>query len=411
MTVLVAIAGLALLILIHEAGHFFVAMAVGMRPKRFYVGFPPALAKTTRGGVEYGLGAIPLGGYVKIPGMHRPAPSDLDVHFAAALHEEPRLLGVADRMKRVLAESDFEGARSALPEFEHTVAEAPLSPATARAARRGLNELADALGPDSYWRQRTWKKLAVIAAGPATNLVFAVVLLAVVYMVGIPSAASRRVDAVEPKTPAAQAGLRPRDVIIGVNRIPTSTFPQVRQAIQDSEGRPLVLSVIRGGKYRELRPVKPVKRAGGGGYVLGFNPAIVRYKRYGPIEAVGLAGKDVWFVTRAMGNWLVHATSKSNRKQISTPVGIVRTSSEAVHQGYRDYFAILALISLSLALLNLLPLLPLDGGHIAFSLVEGLRGKAVGRVVYERVSMIGIALILFIYVIGLSNDIGNLRGG
>jgi regulator of sigma E protease len=112
-----------------------------------------------------------------------------------------------------------------------------------------------------------------------------------------------------------------------------------------------------------------------------------------------------------MGNWLIHVTSPANRKQISTPVGIVRTSSEAAQQGYRDYFSILALISLSLALLNLLPLLPLDGGHIAFSLIEGLRGKAVGRVVYERVSMIGIALILFIYVLGISNDIGNLHGG
>jgi len=409
MTVIVAIAGLAFLILIHEAGHFFVALAVGMRPRRFYVGFPPALAKTTRGGVEYGLGAIPLGGYVKIPGMHRPAPSDLDVHFGAALHEEPRLLGVIDRMKRPLGESDFEGARGLLPELERSVAEAPLSPGAARAAHRGLNELADALGLDSYWRQRTWKKVAVIAAGPATNLVFAVVLLAIVYMFGIPSAASRRVEAVEPKTPAAQAGLRPGDVIIGINRIPTNTFTQVRSAIQESKGRPLVLSVIRNGMYGELEPVKPVKRSGG--YLLGFNPTIVRYKHYGPATAIGLAGKDVWYVTRAMGNWLVHATSKSNRKQISTPVGIVRTSSEAVQNGYRDYLAILALISLSLALLNLLPLLPLDGGHITFSLIEGLRGKAVGRVVYERVSMIGIALILFIYVIGLSNDIGNLRGG
>ena len=99
--------------------------------------------------------------------------------------------------------------------------------------------------------------------------------------------------------------------------------------------------------------------------------------------------------------------SLSSNRQI----GIVRTSSEAAQQGYRDYFAILALISLSLALLNLLPLLPLDGGHIAFSIIEGLRGKAVGRVVYERVSMIGIALILFIYVLGISNDIGNLHGG
>ena len=408
MTFIVAIAGLAFLILIHEAGHFFVALAVGMRPRRFYVGFPPALAKTTRGGVEYGLGAIPLGGYVKIPGMHRPAPSDLDAHFGAALHEEPRLLGVIDRMKRVLDESDFEGARGLLPELERSVAEAPLSPGAARAAHRGLNELADALGLDSYWRQRTWKKVAVIAAGPATNLVFAVVLLAIVYMFGIPAAASRRVEAVEPKTPAAQAGLRHGDVIIGVNRIPTNTFTQVRRAIHESKGRPLVLSVIRNRKYRELKPVKPVKQSGG--YLLGFNPTIVRYKHYGPATAIGLAGKDVWYVTRALGNWLVHATSKSNRKQISTPVGIVRTSSEAVQNGYRDYLAILALISLSLALLNLLPLLPLDGGHIAFSLIEGIRGRAVPREVYERVSAVGIVLVVLLFFIGISNDIGRLGG-
>ena len=72
-----AILGLAFLILIHEAGHFFTARAVGMRPRKFYIGFPPAVVKRVRGGVEYGIGAIPLGGYVKIPGMHRPAPGDL----------------------------------------------------------------------------------------------------------------------------------------------------------------------------------------------------------------------------------------------------------------------------------------------------------------------------------------------
>ena len=155
--------------------------------------------------------------------------------------------------------------------------------------------------------------------------------------------------------------------------------------------------------------MKPIKRSGV--YILGFRPAVIRYKHYGPISAFGLAGRDTWLVTKAMGNWLTHVTSPANRKQISTPVGIVRTSSEAVQSGYRDYLAILALISLSLALLNLLPLLPLDGGHIAFSLIEGVRGKAVSRVVYERVSMVGIALILFIYVIGITNDIGNLRGG
>src|SRR4051812_38040286 len=410
MTVLVAILGLAFLILIHEAGHFYTAIAVGMRPRRFYIGFPPAIAKKTRNGVEYGLGVIPLGGYVKIPGMHRPAPSDLDLYFGPALFEEPRLLPAVDRVKRLLAVSEFEQARGALEDLERAVSEADLKPGTARTARRGLNELADSLGLDSYWRQPVWKRLAVIAAGPATNLVFAVILLAVVYMIGIPSAASRRVDAIEKGTPAAKAGLEPGDTIFAVNRIPTRTFKEVRRAIQTSQGHPLALYVIhRNGQIDELPAVKPEKSSGT--YVLGFRPAIVRYKHYGPVQAVGLAGRDVGYVTKAMGNWIIHVTSPANRKQISTPVGIVRTSSEAAQQGYRDYFAILALISLSLALLNLLPLLPLDGGHIAFSLIEGLRGKAVGRVVYERVSMIGIALILFIYVLGISNDIGNLHGG
>ena len=91
MNILVSILGLAVLILLHEAGHFFVARAVGMRPRRFYLGFPPALVKVTRNGIEYGVGAIPLGGYVKIPGMHRPAASDLDVQLAPALAEDTSL--------------------------------------------------------------------------------------------------------------------------------------------------------------------------------------------------------------------------------------------------------------------------------------------------------------------------------
>src|SRR5256714_12782660 len=102
MSILIAIVGLGFLVMIHEAGHFFTARAVGMRPRRFYVGFPPALAKTTRNGIEYGLGAIPLGGYVKIPGMHRPAPSDLDAHLGEARDEAPRLLAPVERVQRPL---------------------------------------------------------------------------------------------------------------------------------------------------------------------------------------------------------------------------------------------------------------------------------------------------------------------
>ena len=101
----------------------------------------------------------------------------------------------------------------------------------------------------------------------------------------------------------------------------------------------------------------------------------------------------------------------SGREEISSPVGIVRGSSDALDRGWETYLWVLGLISLSLALMNLLPLLPLDGGHIAFSIIEGVRGRSVGREVYERVSVVGIAVVLMLFFIGLSNDIGGRNGG
>jgi len=104
-SIFVSLLGLAFLILVHEAGHFFVARGVGMNPRKFYLGFPPAIIKTKRNGIEYGVGAIPLGGYVKIPGMHRPAAGDLDVHFGRAIEEAPPL-GEEAVLARLKAEFD-----------------------------------------------------------------------------------------------------------------------------------------------------------------------------------------------------------------------------------------------------------------------------------------------------------------
>ena len=174
MSITIAILGLAFLILLHEAGHFFVARAVGMSPRRFYLGFPPALVKVRRKGIEYGIGAIPLGGYVKIPGMHRPAPSDVDVQLGPALKEDPSLFPKAARIQRALEQDDLASARDHVPELEQAVAAAQLTPASARAAQRCLSELRDGLADDAYWRQATWKRIAVIFAGPGTNILLAI---------------------------------------------------------------------------------------------------------------------------------------------------------------------------------------------------------------------------------------------
>jgi regulator of sigma E protease len=408
MNIAIAILGLAVLILIHEAGHFFVARAVGMSPRRFYLGFPPALVKVRRKGIEYGIGAIPLGGYVKIPGMHRPAPSDVDVQLGPALKEDPSLFPKAARVQRALEAGDLATAREHLPELERAVADAELSPAAARAAQRCVNELRDGLGEDAYWRQRTWKRIAVIFAGPGANILVALALPFIAYMIGAPGDLNTTVRRVEPGTPAQAMGLRPGDTIVSVNTQQTPAFDNVSHAIRTSNGQPISLTVLRGPKAKLLGPTRPEKS--GGRYVLGFEPGWDTI-RYGPVGAVRHSLDDNWRATQATITFLPRIVTNSGRKQVSGPTGIVDVSQRVVSISFTWYLLVLGLVSLSLALLNLLPLLPLDGGHILFSIVEGLRGRAVGREVYERVSAIGIALFLVLMFIGLSNDINRLGGG
>jgi regulator of sigma E protease len=398
----VAIFGLALLILLHEAGHFFVARAVGMRPRKFYVGFPPALVKVRRKGIEYGVGAIPLGGYVKIPGMHRPAPSDAAVHFDAVAAEAPDLLPAVQALKRHLETGDLAAASAALGPLEAKLASKELSPPARKALERGLRELEDGLGPDAYWRARTWKRVAVIFAGPATNLLLALVLFTVLYMFGGGKATST-VDAVVDGRPAASAGLRPGDRIVAVNGATIDDPADIPDRISGSNGEPLTLIVQRGGKPVVLGPVRPEKIEGA--YRLGF---VLRGTGLSPPDAVWASVKLTGAVTREIGRALGRLVRGSGREDIASPVGIVQGSSNALDEGLQTFLWVMGLISLSLALLNLLPLLPLDGGHIAFSIIEGLRGRAVGRSVYERVSAIGIAFVLLLFFIGLSNDINRL---
>jgi len=401
---LIGILGLAFLILIHEAGHFFTALAVKMRPRKFYIGFPPPLARTTRNGIEYGIGSVPLGGYVKIPGMHRPAPADVDIHFARAIGERPQLFAATTVLRRRLEEGDLDGAADELHRLERVLDDVKLSPLARRAADRGLAELGDALGPDAYWRQRTWRKVAVIVAGPGTNLVLAFVLFVVVLMAA-GGALTATVDQVQSDAPAAKVGLHSGDRILAIagRRV---TPVQVRQRIMSSGGRPIRLLVRRDGRDVVLGPVKAKQQDGG--YRLGF---ALRAK---PLAAPAAAWRSLKLsgeLTRRTGAVLANIFHRKERKQISSPVGIVQGSTEALHQGWEAYLGVLGYLSLALALLNLLPLLPLDGGHIAFSLVEGIRGRAIGRHVYERVSVVGFALVLMLFFIGLSNDVGRIGGG
>jgi regulator of sigma E protease len=405
MNILVAIGGLAFLILIHEAGHFFTALAVKMRPRRFYIFFPPAIVKWQRKGIEYGIGAVPLGGYVKIPGMHKPAGSDLEGQFGPAIDEAPWLAAHLEPVTKALDEDRLQDARTGLGDLRAAFERSDLSDPARKSAERGLTDTDDAVADDAYWRAPVWKRVTVIAAGPLTNLVFAIILLAIVFMLGVPSKVDHTIATVDPGTPAAEI-VRAGDTIVAIDGQPVEG-DQISEKIRASNGEPVSLTVERGGKEVTVQ-ARP--RLIEGAYRLGFTLGVI-YESYGPWDALKLAGERTWEATSAIGASLARIVTGEGRKDVASPVGIVQASSETLEAGFREYLGILALISLSLALLNLLPLLPLDGGHIAFSLAEGVRGRAIPRAAYERASAIGILIVLFLFFIGLTNDVNRIRGG
>ena len=389
MSFTVAILGLAVLIMIHEAGHFVAARAVGMRPRKFYLGFGPPLVKTTRGGVEYGIAAIPLGGYVKIPGMHRPAPGDLRATLRPELQEELR--EPLDALDAALERGDDTAAREQLPKLE---------PALAK--NRLFEELDGALAPDAYWRQPAWKRVVVIGAGPMTNALCAIILFAAVFMVGSVQA-TRTVDNVLPGRPGVAAGLRSGDEVIAVagHRVTPTT---ISDTINATHGHPFKLVVERAGRRVVLGPLRA--RLNQGRYQVGFELRAVSGPGDSLPQAVGKSFRLAADETTGTIGGIVGLFHGSGTHQVSSVVGIVRVTSDAYRQSLSDFFFLVGYISLALALLNLLPVLPLDGGHIVISILERVRGRAFSQLAYMRYSAVGITLFVFLLYFGLRNDLG-----
>ena len=402
MTIFISIVGLGLLVFVHELGHFTASVALRMHPRKFYIGFPPALVKRTRNGIEYGIGTIPLGGFVKIPGMHRPASSDVDPVFGRAIEEAPGLSGEANRLRRSLDSGDHDAARASLAAFATLAAQQQLSEPALSGVDKGVTDIGDALGPDAYWRARTWKRVLVIFAGPAANIIFAFVLFTGLFMTS-GGKATTTVESVRVKTAAAALGLQSGDKIVAINGKAMTSGSTISDTIGGSQGKPLSVVVVRDGNEVTLGPKAATKIDGT--YRLGF---ILKGAGLPPPEAVKEAGRVTGVVSKGIVTSLANLVQGEGRKDISSPVGIVQGSSDAAKEGTDSFLWVLGLISLSIALLNLLPFLPLDGGHIVFAIVEGIRGRTVPRAVYERVSIVGIGLVLLLFVIGLTNDIGRL---
>ena len=348
-----AFIGFALLVILHELGHFTAAKAVGMRVEKFSLFFPPTLWSKKVGETEYAIGAIPAGGYVKITGMN----PDED------LPEEVR-----DR---------------------------------------------------AYHAQPVWKRIVVIAAGPAVNLVLAFVLLFAFFSLIGPQTGSSDVGQIESGYPA-QGVLKPGDRLVAVDgrrgepielsrRIAAHECPQKPPRPRCKAAEPVQVTVVRNGRERTFS-ITPIYDPVAKRTRLGFAYAPGPREDLGVGEALDITADRYWFITKATLELPARLIDPEQRKEISGVVGSYEVTRQTILKQVEDVVGILAIISLSLAIVNLFPFLPLDGGHIFWAIVEKVRRKPIPLRVMERAGVVGFMLVILIFLIGLSNDIDRLSG-
>lgn len=343
---------LILLVLVHEAGHLVVAKWCGMRVERFSVFFGRPLARLRRGETEYAFGWLPLGGYVKISGMSR---------------EE---------------------------------------------------EIPPELVPRAYYSASTARKIATIAAGPAVNVLFAVLMFTCAFWVGRPNSGPvvTQVAQVAVSSPAAAAGMRPGDTLVAVNGTRTTDPETFRKLLTPHPDGRVVVTYSHDGqdttRLVRLRSVNPTTGA-------PCNPAVQKdcigqlgivfgqgTERAGFFEGIWKGITYTW--------WVIHETVSSlfrTPTQVQSVVGVGAVYTEVASQGLATVLVFTGVVSLALALFNLIPMPPLDGGHILFAIIERIKGRALSAVAMERATVVGIALMLMLFVIVVQRDIINIANG
>jgi regulator of sigma E protease len=348
-----AFLGFVALIILHEAGHFTAAKAVGMRVERFSLFMGPLLVKFRRGETEYGIGPFPLGGYVRITGMN---PNE-DIP----------------------------------PEVVHR----------------------------AYYNQKVWKRIVVILAGPAVNLLIAFLIFWAIALSQGQSVATTNVATVEGGS-ASAAVLRPGDHVVSVdgvggsedairNQIGTHRCAgaQVNGCIAATPAR---VVVRRDGKLMtfEIRP-KYSTADGENRPLLGVSFGSTQ-QPVGVVRAASLSGSNMWYVTTRTVSVVARIFEPQERKQLHSIVYGYNATQESFATSTTQAFWVLGLISLSLAIINLFPFLPLDGGHVFWAVAEKVRGKRIPFEIMERAGVVGFVLILMVFAIGFTNDISTLSG-
>lgn len=270
----------------------------------------------------------------------------------------------------------------------------------------GLNP-AEEVDPDdrrSYANQPGYARLAMIVAGPAANFLSAALVFIVLLNVGLPVPQSTaEIGRTLEGRPAAQSGLRPGDKILSVGDQPVESWHDMANEIRQHPGEDTAVEIERDGETLELT-VRPDADSG----LIGITPS-TQMVRTGPIESVGqgfaLAGAHVADLTMMLGRMI---SGRSSTENVAGPVGIVGFIVEAWHQGWRAFLALLAQLSLSLFLLNFLPIPALDGGRVIFLAVETITRRPVNRKIEGYIHAVGFVLVLGLVLLVTFRDVLHL---
>ena len=342
---------LTIIVFFHELGHFLVARWCGIKVLVFSIGFGPELAGFyDRRGTRWKISAIPLGGYVKFFGDENEA-SVPDASTLAAMTEEER-------------KQSFPG-----------------QPVGARAA--------------------------VVAAGPVTNFILAIILFAGVFVAYGKTTAVPRIAAVEPNSPAAAAGFKVGDVIISIDGAKIDNFSDVQRIVNFSPGVTLTVVVERGDALYTLKatPVEKDKR-GMLGITRSNEPGDVRTEAVAPLEALRLGADRTWLVVASTMSYLRDVVvGRQSADQIGGPIKIAQISVEVAKLGFGPLLELTALLSVSIGLLNLFPIPLLDGGHLLFYAIEAVRGRPLSERAQEVGFRIGLAIVLMLMIFATFNDV------
>jgi regulator of sigma E protease len=350
---------LTVLVFVHELGHYLVARRNGVRIEVFSIGFGPEIfGWYDRAGTRWKLSAVPLGGYVKMYGDADA--SSLPSNSLVTMSEEDRAV--------------------------------------------------------SFHHKRLWQRIAVVAAGPAANFIFAIVLLAGLFAtVGQPFTPPD-VGQVQPNSAAEQGGIKPGDTISEIDGRKIERFEDVQQAVRLNAGGVMKIVVRRDGRDVAL-DVTPqmtemtdrfgnVHRVG----VLGIGRSGVDYVRHDPATALGRAVEETWNLSvgtlKAIWQMIIGARATD---ELGGPLRIAQMSGEVAQGGIVAIVWFMAVLSVNLGLINLFPIPVLDGGHLLFYFAEAIRGRPLGQRAQEYGFRIGLALVLTLMVFATWNDLVHLR--